>query len=473
MKLKKTLFTLAVTSCLCSAPALANDPFSSPRLRNAQSYEFNGGVVPEPASEIAVYPILDYQVKWDIFGACGEFDPDISIQGVFNGITEGFRDYMDSLIGAATAAVAGLPGLILKRVDPGLYDIIEEGMLQADLDFSAAKASCEDIQNWMLGEGDSPFKDFAIEGKVGEWTAKIGMDNYGGPPGGGGASTPPPAEAAGNGILAKEQVEKEFEGDKGIAWVCNEVKGGQGQELIEVIEDVIIAGYNSLLDRDACDETAVPALIGGDDPMFTYWPEPSDAVEFVTQIVGDIEIATCNNCRKETPIIGKGLLPLHFEMADTIRTGIFDLVNDVTPMTVENLNAVSAAPSAVIDDQAIYALRKYVPTSQNLLITNMANEIAYGQLFEQSRLAILLFRIGLMEPNVASAGDGVLKDVYEAIEKIEEEQGLIIAELEAKKRVSASTLNKVMYNTERRIQSAKENPVKQTVPFNSLGTREN
>lgn len=472
--LKMGVLSAAVVCGLFSTSmAYANDPYASPRLRNAIGYEFNGGIVPEPATDIVTYPILDMQVKWDILGACGEFDPDISIQGVFNGITEGFRDYMDGLIGAATSAVAGLPGLILKRVDPGLYDIIEEGMLQADLDFSAAKASCENIQNWMLGEGESPFKDFAIEAKVGEWTKKIGMDNYGGPPGGGGASTPPPAEAAGNGILAAQQIEDEYELDDGIAWVCNEIKGGQGQELIEVIEDVVIAGYNSLIDRDPCDETAVPALIGDDDPMYTYWPEPADAVEFITLAVGDIEVATCNNCRKETPLVGKGLLPLHFAMADQLRTDIFALVNGTTAMTRDNLDAVSARPSAVVDDQLIFTLRGYAPASQNTLITHMANEIAYGRLFEQARLAVMIFRSGLMEPNVASAGNGILSDVHDAIDKILEEQNLVRLELEEKKRVSSYTIDKVMFNAERRIQSATETPRNTHLPFNSLGTKEN
>src|SRR3546814_4543560 len=64
------------------------------------------------------------------------------IQNQLNGITNGFQNIMSSVIQNATSAVASLPALIIQRADPGLYNLLTNGVLQARLDFDRSKLQC-------------------------------------------------------------------------------------------------------------------------------------------------------------------------------------------------------------------------------------------------------------------------------------------------------------------------------------------
>src|SRR5260370_15721323 len=56
---------------------------------------------------------------------------------------------MSGLIQDATAAVAALPALIIQRADPGLYNLLTNGILQARLDFDRSKLTCKAMANRM------------------------------------------------------------------------------------------------------------------------------------------------------------------------------------------------------------------------------------------------------------------------------------------------------------------------------------
>src|SRR5690606_22075181 len=61
----------------------------------------------------------------------------------------GFQSIMSNVIQNATAAVASLPALIIQRADPGLYNLLTNGILQARLDFDRSKMTCRAIANRM------------------------------------------------------------------------------------------------------------------------------------------------------------------------------------------------------------------------------------------------------------------------------------------------------------------------------------
>ncbi|CAM5450298.1 hypothetical protein SSTU70S_06963 [Stutzerimonas stutzeri] len=56
-----------------------------------------------------------------------------TLQNQLNGITNGFQTIMSNVIQNATSAVASLPALIIQRADPGLYNLLTNGILQARL----------------------------------------------------------------------------------------------------------------------------------------------------------------------------------------------------------------------------------------------------------------------------------------------------------------------------------------------------
>ena len=103
-------------------------------------YSIGGGApILPPASTATDTVTLGASVAWGSNLTCGEFDPFVTVSNQLNGITEGFQQMMSNVLQAATAAVASLPGLILQRANPGLYDLMQNGILQGKLDVQFAE----------------------------------------------------------------------------------------------------------------------------------------------------------------------------------------------------------------------------------------------------------------------------------------------------------------------------------------------
>ena len=75
---------------------------------------------------------------WNSNLICGDMSLEVTLRNQLNGITE-----------SATAAVASLPALIIQRADPGLYNLLTNGILQARLDFDRSKLTCRQIADRM------------------------------------------------------------------------------------------------------------------------------------------------------------------------------------------------------------------------------------------------------------------------------------------------------------------------------------
>ena len=81
-------------------------------------------------------------VGWNSNLICGDMSIQTTLKNQLNGITNGFQQIMSSVIQSATSAVASLPALIIQRADPGLYNLLTNGVLQARLDFDRSKLTC-------------------------------------------------------------------------------------------------------------------------------------------------------------------------------------------------------------------------------------------------------------------------------------------------------------------------------------------
>ncbi|MGI4892650.1 MAG: integrating conjugative element protein, partial [Janthinobacterium lividum] len=85
---------------------------------------------------------LGVGVGWNSNLICGDMSIQTTLKNQLNGITNGFQQIMSSVIQSATSAVASLPALIIQRADPGLYNLLTNGVLQARLDFDRSKLTC-------------------------------------------------------------------------------------------------------------------------------------------------------------------------------------------------------------------------------------------------------------------------------------------------------------------------------------------
>jgi integrating conjugative element protein (TIGR03755 family) len=422
----------------------------SPRLRNALEYQLGGGLISAPPTPVTTVPVLDFGAGWDAGMECGKFDPKMTVANQLNGLTDGFRSMMDNIISSATSAVASLPALAIQRADPGLYDLLQQGILQGKMDFEFAQTSCDDMAAVMMGDQGFPWEKYKVNAKVGEWSYQIG-------------------QTGGDAKKAKDAVDSANTSDDGAEWVCGALKGGAGQAPIRALRDIIIVGYNVLFDRtNSCDTASVPAVGGQGTPLWEYWNGPVAAANWATAVIGDTELRTCNGCTKLKATPGKGLTYQHRDMTETLFDDIDDLVKNITPLTWQNLNRVSAPPGVLIDDVIIAAIRKRPANAQQEMISKLSSEIAYTRLVEQGRLVTQMLRSGIKEPNAANM-EQAKQVVNEAIDHLQVELGQLDAEIEARQAVAKLTIQRILGNEEREVQNVRAPNRSQGSGVNSLG----
>ncbi|GKT26863.1 integrating conjugative element protein [Acidovorax sp. SUPP3334] len=315
-------------------------------------------------------------VGWNSNLICGDMNIATTIQNQLNGITNGFQTIMSSVLQNATSAVASLPALIIQRADPGLYNLLTNGVLQARLDFDRSKATCRGIANRMA--------DMA-GGQLGWGQLAEGMALK-------------KAVASTDAVSAIEEAER-LRGKDGVPWVGGRNAGGAGQAPIRVVADVTRAGYNLVNGRGVEDTSPIDAASCGNRLACETWSSPQSAVEWATRVLGEQEQRTCDSCTKTQTVPGVGLTPLIQEEYDTKLQVLQELIAGRQPTSFENLQAASSG-SLPVTRGVIEALRD--ETDQDVLARRLASEVALASVLEKALLLQRTLLTGQMEPNVAA-----------------------------------------------------------------------
>lgn len=316
-------------------------------------------------------------VGWNSNLICGDMNLEATLQNQLNGVTNGFQNIMSTVINNATNAVASLPALILQRADPGLYNLITNGILQARLDYDRSKTSCRAIAEKMAD----------IAG------GQLGWDQLAE-----GMALRDAVNSRGDAVSAVEQAES-TRGNNGVPWVGGNNAGGRGQAPIRVVSDVTQAGYNLLNGRHVGSSGSVSQSECTNNLICQTWKSPEEAAQFAVRVLGEQAHQTCDGCTKTETIAGVGLTPLIQEEYETKLRAIQDLVTGTKPMSFENLQAASSN-ALPITRGVIEALRN--EPDLDLMVTRLASEVALASVMEKALLLQRTLLTGSKEPNVSS-----------------------------------------------------------------------
>jgi integrating conjugative element protein (TIGR03755 family) len=315
-------------------------------------------------------------VGWNSNLICGDMSITTTLQNQLNGITNGFQAIMSSVIQNATAAVASLPALIIQRADPGLYNLLTNGVLQARLDFDRSKLTCRAIANRMADMAggqlgwDQLAEGMALKQSVASTDAVSAID-----------------EAEAN------------RGNNGVPWVGGDNAGGAGQPPVRVVGDVTRAGYNLINGRSITDTSSIPQASCNGNLACQTWRAPDDAATWAVRVLGEQEQRTCDACTKTVTTPGVGLTPLIQEAYEDKLEVLQELVAGSRPTSFDNLQAASSA-SLPITRGVIEALRD--EPDQDLLARRLASEVALASVLEKALLLQRTLLTGRKEPNVAA-----------------------------------------------------------------------
>jgi len=315
-------------------------------------------------------------VGWNSNLICGDMSITTTLQNQLNGVTNGFQTIMSNVIQNATSAVASLPALIIQRADPGLYNLLTNGILQARMDFDRSKMTCRAIANRLA--------DMA-GGQTGWGQLAEGMALR-------------DAVASTDAISAIEQAETS-RGNNGVPWVGGGNAGGAGQNSIKVVGDVTRAGYNLLNGRSATDTSSIDLSACGNRLTCQTWNSPQAAADWATRVLGEREQRTCESCTKTQTTPGVGLTPLIQEEYEAKLLALQELVSGSKPTTLANLEAAGSA-SLAITRGVIEALRD--EPDQDVLGRRLASEVALSSVLEKALLLQRTLLAGKKEPNVAA-----------------------------------------------------------------------
>ncbi|MCZ5017077.1 hypothetical protein O5969_19705 [Escherichia coli] len=151
MKMKTGMVALSVM-LYCSIPAMA-DLLSLPKLNDSTFgygksvdgavsdklfYTLGGGSVISQLATRSNMQKLGMDLGWSSDLMCGNFDLKTTVGNHLNGLTDGFKNLMGDVIQGGTDAAASLPAMVIQRANPGLYDMITNGVLQANVAFDKA-----------------------------------------------------------------------------------------------------------------------------------------------------------------------------------------------------------------------------------------------------------------------------------------------------------------------------------------------
>ena len=400
-------------------------------------YEIGGAEpVSAPANPSVVSVTLGGSAQLGLGYSCGKFDPVAAVTNTLNNIGAGVDNMMNAMTAAASAAIASLPALILQRANPGLYDMFQNALLQAEETMQLATKSCEQMEA-EIAQGKNPYADLITLSKGNDWKLQMGVGGN-------------------DAVTAKDAVET-ANGDNGVPWIGGQA-GGSGQPVLEFTGDIVKAGYNINMNRPIT--TAGPVPPASATRLTEIWSTPTEARNWVVDVVGENIVTTCDTCRKDS-IPGIGLLPKLNQEAATVTTDIQNLVSGSTPPTLTNLDNITA-PGVAITRQVIEAIREMPASEQSLIMGRLVSEISTARTVEKALYARRLLLSGRQVPEVY-ATEVAREHADKSITELDKEIENLLFETRVRKEVVSDTIATLLQRTAARRQSSLKTPEVPTI----------
>lgn len=419
---KRHIITLSLVALSVHLAAVADNNIPSGYhngsvLSDYIHYSIGGG------SAVAPPPIRQSQnayslgIGWKANLMCGNFSINTTVKNQLNGITEGFKDLYSNIIESATGAVASLPAMIIQRANPQLYDILSNGIYQGKIDFNRLKTSCEEMSNQLA--------DMAMDSKLAQMASLENFKEI--------AAKEPDA------VKAKKQAEQE-KGVKGRSWIGGKMKGGKGQDPIDILKDTVGAGFNMALGRGATEKGAIAAA-KCDGMLCSQWKSPEDAAQYAQDILGSKTFYTCEECGSVSSKAGRGLAPL-IEKTTIEKATLLEKMLNAKNVSEEQLTNLSTSTVSVTRG-LIEALRE--DPDAPVLGARLSQELAISQELEKALVLRRIILTGMKEPNVAKDKEAQ-EELEKALKQLDAEIQQVKMEMDLQRTISNNTAMTILSN---------------------------
>lgn len=427
-------------------------------------YSLGGGsVISQPATR-GTMQRLGMKLGWSSDLMCGNFDLKSTVGNQLNGVTSGFKNLMGEVVQGATGAVASLPAMAIQRANPGLYEMLTNGVLQANVAFDKAQLNCQNLSKRMM--------DFA---DAGEWSQAAAMEEVRDLVNTGDTDAVRSMDAAGK-----------VSGASGSTWIGGQKRGGAGQPAIKPTHDLVAAGYN-MMNGQPVTSTASVTGSNCNGSACTRYTSSEEAAAAVVKVLGDTSLRTCREAAQcagdsggsgngsdagadqpGSSVAGTGFAPLLEDATRANREQLTKLVNGNEPPTAANLAKLKTG-SLGVTAGVIRALRR--DPDNGALIGRLASELAMSDTIETAFIMRRMVTTGMSEPHAAAQKMAVVEG-DRRIEALDREILALKNEMDMKRDISRNAMLTII---DRENTRADTNPQRQSQDapdsrFNQLDT---
>ncbi|EHL5408474.1 integrating conjugative element protein [Salmonella enterica] len=396
-------------------------------------YTLGGGsVISQPATRSNMKK-MGLDVGWSSDLMCGNFDLKTTIGNQLNGVTDGFKNLMGDVIQGATGAVASLPAMLIQRANPGLYDMLTNGVLQANVSFDKAQLNCQNMAKKMMDYTDSS-----------TWTQQAMLEEY------------KSIVNSGDGDAVRlDNAGRKVTGNKGKNWIGGQKRGGAGQAAIRPAYDLAAAGFNMMNSLPVTSTNAISSsnCNGGACSKFSNAKEAADAV---VKVLGDKSMRTCgdaSNCTsgdeddQSGGIAGTGFAPLLEEATKINTEQLVKLVNGTVKPTATELAKLKTGGMPVTAN-VIRALQR--DPDNTALTARLAGELAMSDTVETALLMRRMLVTGMSEPN-AAAQPKIIDMVGQRVEALDREIMALKNEMDLKRELARNSVLTIIERDNERV----------------------
>ncbi|AUX71589.1 integrating conjugative element protein [Erwinia amylovora] len=386
-------------------------------------YSIGGGSVTSPPPSRSNMSRLGLNGGWSSDLMCGNFDLKTTVGNQLNGITSGFKDLMGNVIQGATGAVMSMPAMAIQRANPGLYEMLTNGVLQAGINFDKGQLNCQNMSKKLA--------DYTMGSK---WQQAAVSEEY----------KDIVAGSGGDAVSSDQKLQKAT-GEEGVTWVGGEKRGGKGQRAIQPTRDLAKAGYNMMNGLPVTSNNSVAAASCNGSACQRY-KTSDEASAAVVKVLGDRSIRTCRETSEcasggsenqpGSTIAGSGFSPLLEDATKENLEQLGKLVNGQLPPTADNLAGIRTG-SLVVTRGVIQALRD--DQDKAALVQRLAGELAMADTVETALTMRRMLTTGQSEPNAAGQTEAIAEG-DRRIDALDREIAALRNEMELRKSISSNSL---------------------------------
>lgn len=415
------LSTAPVAYAIDTSLSSSGASVSGGALNDNLFYSIGGGSVISPPPGRNNMARIGLDGGWSSDLMCGNFDLSTTVGNQLNGITSGFKDLQGRVIQGATGAVMSMPAMAIQRANPGLYEMLTNGIVQAGLSFDKALLNCLNMSKKLA--------DYTMGNK---WQQAAVAEEY-----------KNIVATSGGDATASDQKLQQATGEEGVNWIGGEKRGGKGQPAIQPTHDLAKAGYN-MMNGQPVNSNSPVSTASCNGTLCERYKTPEEAAAAVVKVVGDGAIRTCRdtgNCasggtenQPGTAIAGTGFSPVLEEATKENLEQLSKLASGQLPPTAENLAKLKAG-NLPVTRGVIQALRD--DPDRNALVQRLASELAMADTVEMALGMRRMLVTGQSEPNAAQQ-PLALEEGDRRIEAIDRELNALKTEMEVRKAITSN-----------------------------------